>query len=474
MSNPTRFFDPLDLFLSATRTWFTQTLGTPTPPQAQGWPAIQRGDHTLILAPTGSGKTLTAFLWGIDRLFRTLQEQQEQPEHQESPSTAGTPKKGTSRKKQKIGRAETQLLYISPLKALNNDIERNLRVPLAGIRKVAREQGEELPSVRVAVRSGDTPSRERQAMVRTPPHILITTPESLYIMLTSPNARELFHTVQTVIVDEIHTLAGSKRGVHLALTLERLQQLADQPLQRIGLSATIQPLDEVARYLGGAAWQEVDGERQLVERPVTIIDGGYRKQLDLRVETVVADFRDLPGDSIWPSLIPRVSQLINEHKTTLIFTNNRRQAERTADRLNEQRAAEARGESTGLLIEPLAKAVEANDGARGSRAVAKGLGMFAAGTGTVANPIRAHHGSMSKETRLALETDLKAGKLPALVGTSSLELGIDIGAVDLVVQIEAPKAVAQGLQRVGRAGHLVGQTSKGRIFPTHRENVMEA
>ncbi len=498
LPNPTP--NPLDQFLPATRAWFEETLGAPTPPQAQGWPAIQRGDHTLILAPTGSGKTLTAFLWAIDRLFRVVQAEQ-------AAAAEPTPvEKGKPHRQKGTVAAQLQLLYISPLKALNNDIERNLRVPLAGIRRVAREQGAELPELTVAVRSGDTPSRERQAMVRKPPHILITTPESLYIMLTSPKARDLFRTVQTVIVDEIHTLAGSKRGVHLAITLERLQALADAPIpkrpipkrpipkipiQRIGLSATIQPLDEVARYLGGAAWQGEGGERHLVERPVAIVDGGYRKPLDLRVETVVADFRNLPGDSIWPSLIPRVTELIAAHKTTLIFTNNRRQAERTADRINEQRAAEARGEQSGLLysaenraeaepVEAAAAVVSAFAlsglplSLRKDAPIAKGAGLFAAGTGTIDNPIRAHHGSMSKEVRLALETDLKAGKLPALVGTSSLELGIDIGAVDLVVQIESPKAVAQGLQRVGRAGHLVGQTSKGRIFPTHRENVMEA
>ncbi len=423
-------------FLPPVWGWFEETFGQPTPPQAQGWPAIQRGEHTLILAPTGSGKTLAAFLWGIDQLFRELVAKEENSAVEQEE------------------RAGVRLVYISPLKALNNDIHRNLRVPLAGIRAKADELGLDFPPIQVAVRSGDTSQRERRAMVREPPHILITTPESFYLLLTSPKAREMFRTVRTIIVDEIHTLAGNKRGVHLSLSLERLQHLADQPVQRLGLSATIQPLDEVARFLGGYAWER----ESLQPRPVTLIDAAYEKALDLRVVSVVDDFRDLPGDSIWPSIIPQVLNLIREHQTTLVFTNNRRLAERAGDYLNEQVAAELAGQPTGLI----------RDG------IATGLGMMATGNGTHRGPIRVHHGSVSKETRLAIERQLKAGELPALVGTSSLELGIDIGAVDLVVQLQSPKSVAQGLQRVGRSGHLVGQTSTGRIFPTHREDVVEA
>ncbi len=429
--------DALERFSPAVRDWFVHTFGQPTPPQAQGWPPIQRGEHTLILAPTGSGKTLAAFLWGIDTLLRALQA--------EDAAAPGI-----------------RIVYVSPLKALNNDIHRNLRVPLAGIHKHARALGITLPHIEVAVRSGDTPYRERQSMLRRPPHILITTPESLYLMLTGTRSRTLFRHVHTVIVDEIHTLVGTKRGVHLALSLERLQHLAAQPIQRIGLSATIRPLEEAARFLGGnevvPTSDAAEGEAQIIPRPVTVVEAIYHKPLDLRVETVVEDFRNLVGGSIWPHIVPRLLALIRAHKTTLIFANNRRLAERTADWLNEQIAAEAEGKANALL----------------EQGVARGIGFMAAGRGVQPALIRAHHGSTSREARLAMERDLKEGRLPALVGTSSLELGIDIGSIDLVVQLQSPKSVAQGLQRIGRSGHLVGQTSKGRIFTTFREDVMEA
>jgi len=420
------------------RRWFQQTFEEPTPPQRLGWPPIQHGEHTLILAPTGSGKTLAAFLCGINDLYARLAKGEEP--------------------------GGVALLYVSPLKALNNDIERNLRLPLAGIRQAAKEMGQPLLPLRVAVRTGDTPQSVRAAMVRRPPHILITTPESLYLILTSPMARDILRTVRTLIVDEIHTLCGNKRGAHLALSIERLESIVQGPIQRIGLSATQRPLEEVARYLGGYAWEgkgEPTCSPAYIPRPVTIVDAGTRKALDLRVITAVRDLRQVPGRSVWSSIIPQVLDQVRRHRTTLIFANSRRQAERCADRLNEQYHTESEEEVPPGSTEALSPG-----------GIPKGVGYW--GTGVTDGPFRAHHSSISRTARLQLERDLKEGRLPALVGTSSLELGIDIGAVDLVVQLQSPKGIARGLQRVGRSGHLVGQTSMGRIYATHLEDVMES
>ena len=428
--------DALASFLLPTQRWFSQRFGEPTPPQTLGWPAIQRGENTLILSPTGSGKTLAAFLWGIDRIYHDLE--------------ADSDLSGV------------QLLYVSPLTALNNDIARNLREPLRGIRATSTELGAELPVLHTAVRTGDTPQSARRRMVTQPPHILITTPESLYLILTSPRAREILRSVKTVILDEIHTLCGNKRGVHLALSLERLEALAARPFQRIGLSATQRPLDEVARFLGGQEWDTTpDGIEQLVSREVTIVDAGAKKEMDLRIITPVGDLRRLPGRSIWPSLIPDVLNVVRRHRTTLVFVNGRRAAEQAADRLNEQYALEEAEE-----IPPGSPAGLVVDG------VAKGQGFF--GTGRVDGPFRAHHGSVSRQVRLDLESKLKAGELPALIATGTLELGIDIGQVDVVVQLQSPHGIARGLQRVGRSGHLVGQTSVGRIYATYREDLLDA
>lgn len=458
--------DPLDAFSALTRIWFRETYGSPTPPQAQGWLPIQRGENTLILAPTGSGKTLAAFLWGIDEIYRELTAQLASETTREQPP----PPAGKTRRRQADAGAQAaegvRLLYISPLKALNNDVERNLRVPLEGIRAAAARDHVRLPALRVAVRTGDTPSSVRASMLKHPPHILITTPESLYLMLTSPRARQILRTVRTVIVDEIHTLAGNKRGAHLAVSLERLEHAARRSLQRIGLSATIKPLEEVARYLGGQAprvqptAEEGAVQAELVPRPVTVVDARYKKALALEIVTVAEDMRNLPGGSIWPLVIPNVLNDIRQHTTTLVFANNRRLAERTADRLNAQLEAEQSEEVPPGSPEALAPGGTMRD-----------RGIFGIGA---QGPMRAHHGSMSKEARREMEEELKAGKLPALVGTSSLELGIDIGAVDLVVQLQSPKSVAQGLQRVGRSGHLVGQTSHGKIYATFREDLAEA
>jgi ATP-dependent Lhr-like helicase len=389
--------DALASLSPATRAWFERAFHGPTPAQELAWPAIATGAHVLVQAPTGSGKTLAAFLHGIDRLN-------------------DTPGEGL------------RLLYVSPLKALNYDIERNLRGPLAGLRS----------ELVVGVRTGDTPQRDRQRMLRQPPDVLITTPESLYLLLTS-QGREMLRSVETVILDEVHAVAGTKRGAHLAVSLERLERVASQPFQRIGLSATQRPLAEIGRFVVGT------------EREITLVDAGQRKELDLEVVIPVEDMRELTArstlpqpvvqdgvemdsgyeassNSIWPSIYPALLDLVRAHRSTIVFVNNRRLAERLALRINE------------LAEEEVA---------------------------------RAHHGSLAREQRMLVEEDLKAGRIPCLVATSSLELGIDMGAVDLVVQVESPKSVARGLQRVGRAGHELGAVSKGRIFPKFRADLLE-
>ncbi|HEY6317786.1 MAG TPA: DEAD/DEAH box helicase, partial [Acidimicrobiia bacterium] len=403
------------------RAWFASTFEAPTRAQQEAWPSIGAGEHTLLLAPTGSGKTLAAFLWAIDRL-----------------STDPVP-----------GPTERcRVLYVSPLKALAVDIEKNLRAPLVGLQRHAERLRADVHLPTVGVRTGDTPADERRRLARTPPDILITTPESLYLMLTS-RARETLRSVRWVIVDEIHAVAATKRGAHLALSLERLEELTAAPAQRIGLSATQRPLDEIARFLGGV---DPTGPR-----PVTIVDAGSGKDLDLEVIVPVEDLgamgRELdepvsgPADqgparaSIWPHVHPRLLELVLAHRSTIIFVNARRLAERLAASLND------------LWREQLADAGEETPSA---------------------DLVRAHHGSVAREQRLAIEDALKRGELRALVATSSLELGIDMGAVDLVVQVESPGSVARGLQRIGRAGHGVGEASRGKLFPKHRGDLLEA
>ncbi len=404
---------PLSAFTPAVAQWFERAFEAPTEVQAQAWPAIATGEHTLISAPTGSGKTLAAFLWGLDQFVR--EPAREQP--------------------------GTRLVYVSPLKALAYDVDRNLRAPLRGI-------GAE---VSVAIRTGDTPQKERAQMRRTPPDILITTPESLYLILTS-QARSMLENVQSIILDEIHAVAATKRGSHMALTLERLSALNSGPeVQRVGLSATQNPLEEVGRYMVGP------------KRTCTIVDAGIRKPLDLKihvpVDSMVEPEQGHPGGtngsqnldpldplaggeatrkSIWPAIYPELLKLVREHRSTIVFVNSRRGAERLALRLNELAGAHA--EEHGEPAQAIA---------------------------------RAHHGSLAREERTVVEELLKSGELPCLVATSSLELGIDMGAVDLVLQVESPKSVARGLQRIGRAGHNVGDTSKGRIFPKFRGDLLE-
>jgi ATP-dependent Lhr-like helicase len=420
----------LGRFSEATREWFTGAFSEPTDAQSGAWSAISSGSHALVVAPTGSGKTLAAFLWAIDRLVA---------------SPPPDPKAELPR---------TRVLYLSPLKALGVDVERNLRSPLVGITQTAKRLGGTARDITVGVRSGDTPSSERRALVSSPPDILITTPESLYLMLTS-QARETLRGVDTVIIDEVHAVASSKRGSHLAVSLERLDELLEKPAQRIGLSATVRPLDEVARFLAGRA-------------PVTIVSPGSTKKFDLTVVVPVDDMGDLgsaPSEegseprngSIWPHVEEAIVDLVTTHRSSIVFANSRRLAERLTARLNEVWA-----ERLELELAPVGAAV--------AEAPAQG------GATRGADPLlaRAHHGSVSKEQRALIEDDLKSGRLRVVVATSSLELGIDMGAVDLVVQVGAPPSVASGLQRLGRAGHQVGEVSRGVMFPTHRADLISS
>ncbi|PNE30522.1 DEAD/DEAH box helicase [Streptomyces eurocidicus] len=415
-------------FSPATRSWFTGAFTAPTAAQSGAWRAIGRGSDVLVVAPTGSGKTLAAFLASLDRL-------------------ASTPPPAEARKRCRV-------LYVSPLKALAVDVERNLRSPLTGIRQESVRLGLPEPEVRVGIRSGDTPPAERRALVTRPPDILITTPESLFLMLTSA-AREALTGVETVILDEVHAVAGTKRGAHLALSLERLDALLTRPARRIGLSATVRPVDEVARYLSP-------------QRKVEIVQPPSGKEFDLSVVVPVEDLGELgaspvqEGDakekpSIWPHVEERIADLVQAHRSTIVFANSRRLAERLCNRLNEIAYERATGEPLPEHHSP-AELMAESGAARGAPPVLA----------------RAHHGSVSKEQRALVEEDLKAGRLPAVVATSSLELGIDMGAVDLVVQVESPPSVASGLQRVGRAGHQVGAVSTGVVFPKYRGDLVQA
>ncbi|MPZ78031.1 MAG: DEAD/DEAH box helicase [Deltaproteobacteria bacterium] len=377
--------------------WFSERFASPTLPQREGWAAITRGRSTLIAAPTGSGKTLAAFMWSIDRLF-----------------------------KRAIGgrlKDETSVVYVSPLKALGNDIAKNLQQPLGEIFRLAYSEGIMLPEIRTAVRSGDTPAHERQSMVRRPPHILITTPESLYILLTAPSSREFLKNADTVIVDEIHAIAGDKRGAHLALSLERLNALVERPLQRIGLSATQKPIEEVARLLVGTRQVGKDGAAEC-----SIIDAGHKRDLDLRIEVPDEELGPIIRQDIWSAVYDKIVEQIQAHRTTLVFVNTRRLVERVAHQLTER-----------------------------------------LGEGKVG----AHHGSLSRKTRFEVEEKLKSGQLAVVVATASLELGIDIGHVDVVCHIGSPRTLAVLLQRVGRSGHWLGAIPKGIFYPLTRDDLMQ-
>src|SRR5580765_8175544 len=371
--------------------WFSDTIGQPTPGQWQGWQAIGSGRHTLIAAPTGSGKTLAAFLTALDGLFQ---------EGLRGPLPD-----------------EVRVVYVSPLKALSADIHKNLAIPRRAIAQRAETIGIVPPRITAAVRTGDTTSSERARILKTPPHILVTTPESLYLLLTADRSRQMLRTVRTVIVDEIHAVIGTRRGAHLALSLERLQQVAEAPLVRVGLSATQRPIEAVARFLVGA------------HGDCAVVDEGHRRAIDLQLELPKSALEAVMSHEVWEEYYDRLACLVRAHRTTLVFVNTRRLAERVARHLSERLGEEA---------------------------------------------VTAHHGSLSKERRLDAESRLKGGQLQALVATASLELGIDIGHVDLVCQIGSPHRIATLLQRVGRSGHTLVGTPRGRVFPLSRDDLVES
>ena len=545
----------LQKFTPATREWFEGAFDAPTPAQTGAWEAISEGSNALVVAPTGSGKTLAAFLWALDSFiasaagttaaitsetaaaFETApaSESASAPASQATPAVSndasstinpGKTAKTAGRKRSTEPKRKTKVLYISPLKALGVDVERNLRSPLIGITQTAKRLGLSTPAITVGVRSGDTPQNERRALLTRPPDILITTPESLFLMLTS-RARETLAEVETVIVDEVHAVAGTKRGAHLAVTLARLDAMLDKPVQRIGLSATVEPHETVARFLGGNA-------------PVTIVAPSSTKSWNLTVTVPVEDMSDLGGTppaedtveggyapqaSIWPHVEEKIVDLIEANRSTIVFANSRRLAERLTARLNEihayrkeaaiaseAAAAAATGTddsagapfadgttvSTGMR-DSSDTGTDTDTGNRTSSSTANGAPI--AGIPTARPPAqlmaqagvsiryrdtepspadsetllaRAHHGSVSKDQRALIEDDLKSGRLRCVVATSSLELGIDMGAVDLVIQVESPPSVASGLQRVGRAGHQVGETSQGVMFPKHRGDLLNS
>ena len=444
--------NPSDLFHPAVAAWFGRTFAAPTPAQVDAWPAIKSGKDVLIAAPTGSGKTLAAFLAAIDELVREGEQW-------------GLPD-------------ETRIVYVSPLKALSNDINRNLEAPLAGIREELRGHTIRDVEIRTWVRTGDTPQYERTQMRKKPPHIVVTTPESLYILLGSQSGREMLSTTRTVIVDEIHAVAGSKRGVHLAISLERLEALVGRKLTRIGLSATQKPIQEVARLLVGgtrlgseqrATSNEPESESES-ERTgpdgsssgspldCVIVDSGHIRHRDLAVELPDSPLEAVMSNEVWTQVYDRLAQLIREHRTTLVFVNTRRLAEKVCRHLSE------RLDGKGLEAGGWRPGADSDSGTSGPS-----LQPPAPGPSCIA----AHHGSLAKDLRFDAEQRLKRGELKALVATASLELGIDIGDVDLVCQLSSPRSVNAFLQRVGRSGHAVGGTPKGRLFPLSRDDLVE-